>query len=294
MTKATRVILNVLTLEEYNFSWIWYPFYFFFSLVVSNFKACLKTIRYQDLTGVQNVYIFIPRARDSKIAETFRMSRYLLCPANTEDENQPAHAVKREREKKGKRLKPISSSFIPLLNYFRFFPARSGINEVALQINVDSSLKMTRAEKEKKRGCERVEERVWKRVWEGKRGGGACWESERRKSTTMLTFRSFPRQRTFPPCPLNVPPTSNRQSPENHECNAELFCSKRYYPLLANRVCSQKKLRVFDRDPSCQLFFITKSGQSETRRCICSLRGSREGGGGEERENWKSGKGKQG
>lgn len=64
---------------------------------------------------------------------------------------------KKEREREKYRMRrPQVRCLVPsplLLNYFRFFSARSGINEVALQINVAWSLK----EKKKKR--ERMQEK---------------------------------------------------------------------------------------------------------------------------------------
>lgn len=102
-----------------------------------------------------------------------------------------------------------------LLNYFRFFSARSGINEVALQINVASSLKEKKKKRERVRGRDKRRER---------------------KKRVLKKRKSFDDDDD-----VNVPLVS---SPKRKPCLSNAV-------ILRWRTISPKeKLRAFDRSPS--------------------------------------------
>lgn len=102
-----------------------------------------------------------------------------------------------------------------LLNYFRFFSARSGINEVALQINVASSLKEKKKKRERVRGRDKRRER---------------------KKRVLKKRKSFDDDDD-----VNVPLVS---SPKRKPCLSNAVI------LRWRTVSPKEKLRAFDRSPS--------------------------------------------
>ena len=106
---------------------------------------------------------------------------------------------KKEREREKYRMRrPQVRCLVPsplLLNYFRFFSARSGINEVALQINVAWSLKEKKKKRERVQGKDkrrerkkRVKKKIFWRWWwfPRQRENYISWTNDPFIESTML------------------------------------------------------------------------------------------------------------